>query len=260
MDLVNFMYRYINRFINGNQLLTELKKIDLNSYSEEEQKEIKQLISDVSSIIESIPNEIDAIEEKRILHKESIINKLKTVAETDANKEEADFFKGVYANLIKEREFEPDGGKRYEDLFNLMTNNDLVNKYASAMNNEDLFKFITKYISVPLPPEIDQSAFNELVNVGIENDDREGLWRLAFNYFNKQKNFTKIIDYFIEKKDAYYLIELISAVDEDLNINEIINKVVATKDKNFVENCASRALSIKIIDEKKLAEMKEKMN
>ena len=44
MDLVNLMYKYINRFINSDELLEELKKLELNHYSKEEEQEIKQLI------------------------------------------------------------------------------------------------------------------------------------------------------------------------------------------------------------------------
>ena len=50
MDLVNLMYKYINRFINSDELLEELKKLELNHYSKEEEQEIKQLILDVQNI------------------------------------------------------------------------------------------------------------------------------------------------------------------------------------------------------------------
>ncbi len=44
MDLVNLMYRYINKFINSDKLIEELKKINLNNYSLEEQEQIKNLV------------------------------------------------------------------------------------------------------------------------------------------------------------------------------------------------------------------------
>ena len=44
MDLVNLMYRYINKFINSDKLIEELKKINLHNYSLEEQEQIKNLI------------------------------------------------------------------------------------------------------------------------------------------------------------------------------------------------------------------------
>lgn len=85
-----------------------------------------------------------------------------------------------------------------------------------------------------MPPQIDQEKFNDLVKVGIENDEREWLWRLAFNYNEKNKDFSLIEDYFIAKKDDYYLTELISAVSKDLDMKRLKEKVIATKDKKFI--------------------------
>ena len=53
--------------------------------------------------------------------------------------------------------------------------------------------------------------------------------------FQLKKDFSLIVDYFIEKRDAYYLTELISAVDKDLDFDSIIEKVGATKDLHFFE-------------------------
>lgn len=102
------------------------------------------------------------------------------------------------------------------------------------MNDYELLEFIAQYISVPIPPQIDQEKFNDLVKVGIKNNEREWLWRLAFNYNRKNKDFSLIEDYFIEKKDSYYLTELISAVREDLDMKKLKEKVLATKDKKFI--------------------------
>ena len=78
-----------------------------------------------------------------------------------------------------------------------------------------------------------QEEFDKLVKVGIEKDEREWLWRLAFNYERSKINFDNIVDYFIKKKDGYYLAELISAIGECLNIDSIINKIV---DKELIED------------------------
>lgn len=76
-----------------------------------------------------------------------------------------------------------------------------------------------------------------MVNAGIEKDEREWLWRLAFNYETRSINFDSIVEYFIKKKDGYYLAELISAVGECLNINEIIDKI---DDKELIEDLKDR--------------------
>ena len=50
---------------------------------------------------------------------------------------------------------------------------------------------------MPNPPHLTQEKFDELVAEGIKNDQREALWRLAFNYNGKNIDFSKIADYFI---------------------------------------------------------------
>ena len=44
MDLVKLMYKYINKFINSEELLASLKKIDLTKYSEDEILKIKEFL------------------------------------------------------------------------------------------------------------------------------------------------------------------------------------------------------------------------
>lgn len=245
MDLVNLMYRYINRFINSDELLKELKMIDLNKYSEEEINVIKQLISSVKKIKDNIPNEQDEIEKNRL---ENINRMLKLIDDIKTNSKDdekgKEFINKRYNQLLKEKEHVRDGGRLYKDLFKLLTNNSLVNKYASQMNDMELLEFITEYISVPMPPQITQKAFDDLVSVGIKEDKREALWRLAFNYNRKKMNFFRIEDYFIEKRDDYYLAELVSAVGEDLDMDKLINKIISTKDKKFIHQLIERGKHI----------------
>lgn len=126
------------------------------------------------------------------------------------------------------------------------------------MNDLELLNFITQYISVSLPPNIDQEKFNDLVKVGIKEDKREALWRLAFNYKMRKMDFILIENYFIDKRDDYYLLELISAVNEDLNMDKLIDKVVATKDKKFIMNCAIQAKKLYLISEEDYEKLREK--
>ena len=125
-------------------------------------------------------------------------------------------------------------------------------------NKEELLTFITRYISVPLPPPIKQEDFNDLVKVGIKEDNREALWRLAVNY-DKKMNFTLIEDYFIDKRDSYYLIELISATDS-VNLDNIVSKVVATNDREFMIDLENRSLELSIFTKDDIDKIKEKYN
>ena len=75
MDLVNIVYRYVNRFINSEDLIDFLENIDSSRFSEEENKQIDNLINEIKNVVETIPNELDEAEKKRI---EMLNNELKT--------------------------------------------------------------------------------------------------------------------------------------------------------------------------------------
>ena len=66
MELVNLMYRYVNRFINSNELIKELKKIDICNYQDKDKEVINKLIEDIEEVREKTPNEIDKVEKKRL--------------------------------------------------------------------------------------------------------------------------------------------------------------------------------------------------
>lgn len=240
MDLVSLMYKYINRFINSDELLESLEELDLNNFTDEEKASIKKLIDDIKSIKDKIPNEVDEIEKNRIEINEKYVNGIDKILQNNTleNKLKEKFLK-IREGLLEDKKKVKDGGKLYESLFTLLADNDLINYYCDLLNDYELLEFIAQYISVPMPPQISQEKFNDLVKVGIENDEREWLWRLAFNYNEKNKDFSLIEDYFIEKRDDYYLTELISAVREDLNMKKLKKKVIATKDKKFINKVKS---------------------
>lgn len=240
MDLVSLMYKYINRFINSDELLESLEEIDLNNFTDEEKASIKKLIDDIKSIKDKIPNEVDEIEKNRIEINEKYVNGIDKILQNNTleNKLKEKFLK-IREGLLEDKKKVKDGGKLYESLFTLLADNDLINYYCDLLNDYELLEFIAQYISVPMPPQISQEKFDKIVKVGIENDEREWLWRLAFNYNEKNKDFSLIEDYFIEKRDDYYLTELISAVREDLNMKKLKKKVIATKDKKFINNVKS---------------------
>ena len=240
MDLVSLIYKYINRFINSDELLESLEELDLNNFTDEEKVSIKKLIDDIKSIKDKIPNEVDEIEKNRLEINEKYVNGIDKILQNNTleNKLKEKFLK-IREGLFEDKKKVKDGGKLYESLFTLLADNDLINYYCDLLNDYELLEFIAQYISVPMPPQISQEKFDKIVKVGIENDEREWLWRLAFNYNEKNKDFSLIEDYFIEKRDDYYLTELISAVREDLNMKKLKKKVIATKDKKFINKVKS---------------------
>ena len=235
MNLVTLMYKYINRFINSDELLESLKELDLKNFSKEEKISINKLIDDIKTIKDKTANEIDEIEKNRLETIERIVSNINIILESDnLEKDLREKIEHRKEYLLEDKKKVKDGGKLYESIYILLADNKLINHYWESINDYELLEFIAQYISVPIPPQIDQEKFNDLVKVGIKNNEREWLWRLAFNYNRKNKDFSLIEDYFIEKKDSYYLTELISAVREDLDMKKLKEKVLATKDKKFI--------------------------
>ncbi len=235
MNLVTLMYKYINRFINSDELLESLEELDLNNFSKEEKISINKLIDDIKIIKDKTANEIDEIEKNRLETIERIVSNINIILESDnLEKDLREKIEHRKEYLLEDKKKVKDGGKLYESIYILLADNKLINHYWESINDYELLEFIAQYISVPVPPQIDQEKFNDLVKVGIKNNEREWLWRLAFNYNRKNKDFSLIEDYFIEKKDSYYLTELISAVREDLDMKKLKEKVLATNDKKFI--------------------------
>ena len=235
MNLVTLMYKYINRFINSDELLESLEELDLNNFSKEEKISINKLIDDIKIIKDKTANEIDEIEKNRLETIERIVSNINIILESDnLEKDLREKIEYRKEYLLEDKKKVKDGGKLYESIYILLADNKLINHYWESINDYELLEFIAQYISVPMPPQIDQEKFNDLVKVGIKNNEREWLWRLAFNYNRKNKDFSLIEDYFIEKKDSYYLTELISAVREDLDMKKLKEKVLATNDKKFI--------------------------
>jgi hypothetical protein len=246
MDLVNIIYKYVNRFINCKELIIELNKLDLTKFSKEEQQEIKKLILDVQSIIDNTPNETDDIEKSRIANINNLLDKFEKILKDGKLEPKAKaFLEERYNGLTKEKAIERDGGRLYNNICELLTNNSMYKHYVDQMNDLEFLDFITQYISAPVVPRIDQEIFDDLVASGIKEDKREALWRLAFNYNRRGKDFVLIEDYFIEKRDAYYLTELVSAVHEDLDLDRLVNKVIDTKDKKFLNDIVSKGAYLK---------------
>ncbi len=65
MNSVNIVYRYINCYINSEELLAFLKEMNKSSSSKEEIAEINELLEKVETIIKNVAIEIDEVERKK---------------------------------------------------------------------------------------------------------------------------------------------------------------------------------------------------
>lgn len=234
MDLVDLMYKYINRFINSDELLNRLENLNLSNFTDEEKVSINKLIKDIKIIKGKTANEIDEIEKNRLATIEKFVSDINKILESNLEKDIKEKIEKRKKYFIEEKKKTKDGGKLYKSIYIILADNDLINYYWDSMSDYELLEFIAKYISVPMPPQIDQEKFEKIVKAGIEKDEREWLWRLALNYSKRKFDYSLIEDYYIKIKDDYYLTELICAVPDEIDINKIRKKVMDTNDETFI--------------------------
>ena len=226
-ELLNICYRVLNRFITLDEFIDLLKKVKVSS--KEEQEYFNNFLNDIKKIEKENPNREDDYTKAKKKQINNLLEKLK-IAEEKSN---MDFLTKPINNLDNMSKKEIDSHERWLAVTNYIINNTYFNECFNNLSKEELLEFITQYISAPVPPELTEEEFSELVDIGIKNDNREALWRLAFNYEKKDFDFMKIADYFIFKKDAYYLTELICIVGFHLDIDTILEKI---NDKELIKD------------------------
>ena len=113
--------------------------------------------------------------------------------------------------------------------------NDFFCNYLNTIDNQELIDFISSFIFCNIAPNIKQNRFNDIIKILINLDKRETMWRFAFSYSSKNIDLYLIEDYFIEKRDTYYITELLNVSDSDY-FNIIINKIIYTNDKKFIKH------------------------
>ncbi len=166
MNLVTLMYKYINRFINSDELLESLEELNLKNFSKEEKISINKLIDDIKIIKDKTVNEIDEIEKNRLETIERIVSNINIILESDnLEKDLREKIEHRKEYLLEDKKKVKDGGKLYESIYILLADNKLINHYWDLMNDYELLEFIAQYISVPIPPQIDQEKFNDHVEV-----------------------------------------------------------------------------------------------
>ena len=233
-ELLNICYKFFNRFITADKLIEELTNMDTTDLSKKNIEEQKKLIKEIKTIAQNIPNEID---EYVIQKKDRIKNMIDRFENTPKDDKNLDFLNKHLENLKKDYEKEMDSHERWFKITDCINKNSYFNKVFESLTDYELLEFIAQNVSAPFPPNLTQEEFDRLVKIGIEKDKREWLWRLAFNYENSNINFDSIVEYFIKKKDGYYLAELISAVGERLNIDKIMDMI---NDKELIEDLKNR--------------------
>ena len=233
-ELLNICYKFFNRFITADELIEELVNIDTRNLPKKDIEEQNKLIEEIKTIAKNTSNEMDEYVIQKKGKIKNMIDKFENIPKDDKN---IDFLNKQLENLKKDYEKEMDSHERWFKITDCINKNNYFNKVFESLTDYELLEFIAQNISAPFPPNLTQEEFDRLVKIGIEKDEREWLWRLAFNYENRRINLDAIVEYFIKKKDGYYLAELISAVGECLNIDKIIDMIY---DKELIEDLKGR--------------------
>ena len=236
-ELLNICYKFFNRFIIADELIEKLKSLDTKSLSKAEKESIYNLIIEINKIAKKIPN----IEDDFVINKKKNIKEIMKILENSSKNvidEKLEKLLNTRLNSLKEDyNKEMDSYERWFAITDCINNNEYFNTCFDNLSDYELLEFIAQNIQAPFPPQLNQEEFDNLVKVGVENDEREWLWRLAFNYEGRNIKFDSIVTYFIKIKDGYYIAELISAVGDDLDIDSLIDKI---NDKDLIEDLKGR--------------------
>ena len=79
MELINIVYRYLNRYINSEELVKLLENIDKTKFSPKEQEDLVKILVSVKNVIATVPIEEDKYEVYLRTSREQILKKLEEV-------------------------------------------------------------------------------------------------------------------------------------------------------------------------------------
>ena len=103
------------------------------------------------------------------------------------------------------------------------------------MDFEIILNELKTCLSLDHPKNIGQENLDKLIDYAIKNGNREIVWRIALSYSDFDLDFTKIMLYFIEVKDEFYVIEtLYAAGDDKIDLKLSKKKVLETNDNEFI--------------------------
>lgn len=190
----------------------------------------------------------------KLINKDILINEIKIFLNSKIEKKYKEDLNILLDNIEnKDKSLEEliiNNENEYERIFDLTIHNKTYIDIAKNMSDLELMLLITSYIFVPFTPNIDQDYFNDLVNVAKNYDNAlENIWRLGMNYDRKGYNFDLLDNFFVDSKNVYYLGEYISEIHQ-INQEKIVNKIIKTKDKEFIKQILEDNFIVDNLDEK----------
>lgn len=77
-----------------------------------------------------------------------------------------------------------------------------------------------------------QDEFDKAIDLLIKNNNRDEIWNTCA--LTEGLNYNKVIDYYVDTRDSFYIAELVSILAEDLDNEYLVNKMINTQDKDFI--------------------------
>ena len=194
-----------------------------------------------------------------MLDKEMLIKEINLFLNSKVGKKYTDDINNLLLAIEDKEDLSLNNDDEHDRIFNLLVNNKTYLDITKNMSDLELMLLITCYIWVPHIPKIDQDAFNNLINVAKTYDNAlEKIWRLGMNFDYKGYDYNLLDDFFVDAKDSWYLNEYISGVNQ-VNQESIVNKIIATDDKDFIEQILKDDLIAYVLDQKYVSILKEKI-
>ena len=116
-NLLLELSKYMSEEFNKQGIDTELVRTNDVQLSDDERNSI---INEIKNIVETIPNELDEAEKKRIEMLDQMIQTFGNNLDNCKDSKAYDFISKKYNSLLREKEKVKDCGPRYEKIFDIL--------------------------------------------------------------------------------------------------------------------------------------------
>lgn len=248
MDLVKVYYGYLNRCFDSKVLIDELMKLGFMDEA-----------NNIKTLKEQYNNEIDEKEKEKQKNVDRLKGLYNRFLESDADDGLKEKITLKFQKFLEEESIPRDSGSRYKEIVNYLKRSKAFIDSYNNLNTKELLEVVSMYIKADEVFCISKKKFNELVDYAILKNDLESLWRLAFNYSEYDMDFKKLVDYYFNIKDAYYLTELIHVLGDKLDLKDILKKVKSSKNAKFKDEFYDYMCNMGFYEDEELESLKSKM-
>ena len=135
-----------------------------------------------------------------------------------------------------------------------LTNNVIFNNLKIELEDIDVFNLATRTCGGPVP-NIEPPILLGFIDAAMDEKDDERVFRLAYNYDDMLLDKSIIEDYYISNKNAFYINELACNDFININLEKLVNALIALEDKEelkyFAEHTNNEQYRFKVLEKLK---------